>query len=562
MRILAAILALASLAVGQQRTFPALETNNVWKGSNHFSNINGTLFADRYDGADASVKINACIGAVIAAGGGTCDARGLTGLQTVSQQINVGNSSQVPVTLLLPVGRASQSNRWLVTIIDGTSCAIKQYGNSSIVGAGTVMGGLEVRAQASTNVDSLYCTEANPSGGGSYVRAEGFFLHNPLSGPGTMQRAALVAQSLYDGSYFGNINVSNADPNSEGIWVYGACCGVVFDHVTSNANGVGGTPVLIKTDATLWNHDVAFYSLSADHPKTGLPAVEVSNSGVTLPSDRVNRSIAFYGLFTEFNDGIANQTGLKIVDARNVNVYTYTAGDFNGAGAVGIDISETAANQVRAITIQGFNWEQAPSTGSVGIKNQITGKTYLSSTGYIPFYSYGGTTGSQVASAITLADNDFNVESATGGAVASISKGGLITASDFNLKDASVANRISRLYSADDGVGGTTFSVDPVVSGTTANSNVRLFRGVNTSGLRRLLIFKGDGTGTATAEVDASTGKATFNGGVKLGSMAAPTCDATTRGQFNYTAGGTGVKDSVQVCAKDVADSYAWRVVY
>jgi len=43
---------------------------------------------------------------------------------------------------------------------------------------------------------------------------------------------------------------------------------------------------------------------------------------------------------------------------------------------------------------------------------------------------------------------------------------------------------------------------------------------------------------------------------------AAATCAAGIRGQFQYTAGGAGVKDIVQVCAKDAADSYAWRPVY
>ena len=49
---------------------------------------------------------------------------------------------------------------------------------------------------------------------------------------------------------------------------------------------------------------------------------------------------------------------------------------------------------------------------------------------------------------------------------------------------------------------------------------------------------------------------------VTLSSLAAPTCDAAHRGQFNYVAGGAGVKDMVQVCGKDAADVYAWRTIY
>jgi hypothetical protein len=41
-----------------------------------------------------------------------------------------------------------------------------------------------------------------------------------------------------------------------------------------------------------------------------------------------------------------------------------------------------------------------------------------------------------------------------------------------------------------------------------------------------------------------------------------PTCDATTRGALFHTAGGAGVKDAVEVCAKDAANAYAYRVIY
>ncbi len=49
---------------------------------------------------------------------------------------------------------------------------------------------------------------------------------------------------------------------------------------------------------------------------------------------------------------------------------------------------------------------------------------------------------------------------------------------------------------------------------------------------------------------------------LELTTKASYTCDSTTRGQFNYIAGGAGVKDVVQVCGKDVADAYAWRTIY
>lgn len=41
-----------------------------------------------------------------------------------------------------------------------------------------------------------------------------------------------------------------------------------------------------------------------------------------------------------------------------------------------------------------------------------------------------------------------------------------------------------------------------------------------------------------------------------------PACAAATGGTMWYTPGGTGIKDNVQVCAKDAADAYAWRTIY
>jgi hypothetical protein len=44
--------------------------------------------------------------------------------------------------------------------------------------------------------------------------------------------------------------------------------------------------------------------------------------------------------------------------------------------------------------------------------------------------------------------------------------------------------------------------------------------------------------------------------------LAQPACSSSTRFTLWTVAGGAGVKDSVQVCAKDAADAYAWRTIY
>ncbi len=53
------------------------------------------------------------------------------------------------------------------------------------------------------------------------------------------------------------------------------------------------------------------------------------------------------------------------------------------------------------------------------------------------------------------------------------------------------------------------------------------------------------------------------DGGVRLNTVTVrPSCGAGMRGVFWVTQGAAGVKDNVEVCAKDAANVYAWRTIY
>jgi hypothetical protein len=53
------------------------------------------------------------------------------------------------------------------------------------------------------------------------------------------------------------------------------------------------------------------------------------------------------------------------------------------------------------------------------------------------------------------------------------------------------------------------------------------------------------------------------DGGVRVNTVEArPPCNATVRGTFWVTQGGAGVKDAVEVCAKDGSDTFAWRTLF
>ncbi len=78
------------------------------------------------------------------------------------------------------------------------------------------------------------------------------------------------------------------------------------------------------------------------------------------------------------------------------------------------------------------------------------------------------------------------------------------------------------------------------------------------------LLGSGGAAASTLVTIDRSAGgELEINGGVRLNTLSAkPPCNTTFRGTFWVTQGTAGVKDSVQVCAKDASDAYAWRTIY
>jgi hypothetical protein len=57
--------------------------------------------------------------------------------------------------------------------------------------------------------------------------------------------------------------------------------------------------------------------------------------------------------------------------------------------------------------------------------------------------------------------------------------------------------------------------------------------------------------------------KLEVNGGIRLNTATTkPICDASKRGTLWFTQGGPDVKDTLEICAKDNANAYAWRTIY
>ena len=129
---------------------------------------NGSTVVDAsiQSGTDWSVKTNACIAAVLAAGGGVCDARGLSGNQSMSQNVSIGSSS-VGVTLLL--ARSLHLTR--------SSAAVFTFHNSSrIIGEASAGGQSGIFGNDSSV--SLSCGDASCSN----VLLQDIYVENDTAG--------------------------------------------------------------------------------------------------------------------------------------------------------------------------------------------------------------------------------------------------------------------------------------------------------------------------------------------------------------------------------------------
>jgi hypothetical protein len=261
--------------------------------------------ANSFAGADASIQINACIAAVISAGGGTCDASMFIGTQSMSQQVNVGSANSVAehigLALLLP-----DTATWVWHLTDGVSCGIHQFSSTAVIGKQPGAGGnrMVLTVNSGATMDSIYCTDG--AGYGSYVRAEGFAVWNNQVGC-IFANGVVHVRGIADESSFTRIFAENYFGD---VWhIESACCGARFEGIQGISNGAmsngasGGVPLTIGPGKV---HNVSIYDSTFNQPGIGYSDVLIEGGSLVF-------GVNFFNLYMEGNGAVDPTTSMVYI---------------------------------------------------------------------------------------------------------------------------------------------------------------------------------------------------------------------------------------------------------
>lgn len=323
-----------------------------------------------YGGSTVDQKINACITAAIQTGSAIADATAVTG--NIAAQINVGDHLQHAVTLLMP-----KSGQWVVTINNGTSCAIKQYSGSAVIGTNTgnpfSAGGssqfaITTASGLTVGPKALWCNEnkVESAAAGSYVRLSGVAFFNTGLAP---MQATILAEDWFDNSDADHVLAF--DGRNTSMIVRGLCCGASFDHLSLDGLQTSKTPVLVfQNNPTQYNGSVTFQNLSVTHPGPGQPIISCVH---TTGGFGGWENIAIRNLYTESNQSDLSTTMFQCDSAMSLLVDHWTALRWNQSNnAYAISVTNTAASYIHTqFILDDFTWANGSGPNTNTINDQI-----------------------------------------------------------------------------------------------------------------------------------------------------------------------------------------------
>ncbi|MGB6483370.1 MAG: hypothetical protein WBE86_07780 [Candidatus Acidiferrales bacterium] len=268
----------------------SLTTNARGQGTTHYGTAADAHYfvssegSDSYDGLSTWTAFRTpqhCVAVAIGNGGGTCDASRLhTAL--FSTELDVGNSSGVPVNLLLP-----DYGTWTFHLTGGTEYALKVFNQSSAIGPKTGLGlPFVIIVDGTSEVDSVCGTDPAPPGGpaaSSYIRMSGFSCQ--AASGAVVANAILNIYKLFDKSRIDSVSVGSFTTNTLGVWVHQACCGTTVTRIASMvSNATGNVPCQLGNE----NEGVIVNGLSCLRPGPGKNALVITQNNYSEPSDYRN----------------------------------------------------------------------------------------------------------------------------------------------------------------------------------------------------------------------------------------------------------------------------------
>ncbi len=434
-------------------------------GSAAVNSLNGVQMAERFSGADAAAKINACLTAA-STSSGVCDAHGLTGSLTASTHI------QIPAGTTLRWGQAQ------LTINDTTNNdAVELLGDGSALigdqesGAGTIP-----RADASGFIacQPAGCTAVkNPNAATrnvDWVHIAGMYL-----------KATGAASTVLNLTSVGHADIEN---NRFVMGTGGGSYGIFGD---TSTGGFDSTNTLLKHN----EFDPQFQNDRCLHLAGVFNVVEIEQNTCILPaantgtvcfelakdtSGNYPNNDEFYGNDCEGSSTSFGQIGYNIINADSVtigpnnrceNVYNCFQFPIDGS-AVGIHIldpyisvsansvvkaNEPSTSQV-AIDNNGPNWLPSMHYGlnDLGGRNLLGNAAFEGWSGSTALYYWGGVSGAS----INLAGSGIYAQNASAGTPADSA-----TQGTYNVK-------IGDNATAGLGVNSGCIQVDPTMNYTLA----------------------------------------------------------------------------------------------
>jgi hypothetical protein len=348
--------------------------NATFTGIN-VQSLNGIQYADRFSGATADVQINAAI-AALPPQGGTVDARGLAGTQTIASTVTLGNAKGQIVTLLMDRGHTY----FQCTITSGAPCWQIYPGSSMTAfgpGAGVGSSGLGVvnGAKISNVIKAINNLTNRPLLDNIYIQG------NPNA---TVTDSAANLSCILDGTSVNNLNIGGF-PNTTLLKITNTtgCLGLGpanFNNLTLDCTSYPGClPLVIDgSSIAIGIGSLNFFGGSFTHPGSGGLAI------VSLLNDSTGSSIQgvnFYGPQLESHS--TSDIGFLCSGCRNVHIDGLIATNDGTHGLDIVRISNATANP-GAVNIDNVSnlggWTNI-------INNQITSNIYKGA--YISHYTYG-----------------------------------------------------------------------------------------------------------------------------------------------------------------------------